>query len=131
MMSITSTVFPQEKNQVKGAWKANNNFRCSCIAGQSNAYWTITLLEFICIIVLNYLTKQGSLRPFTVESGSYFSFFLDGQTDFTSLIPAWVFLISQYGESVSIIILSAGIPCRTSRFSLVFREYSLIPALVH
>uniref|UniRef100_A0A0A9AE23 Pco061870a n=1 Tax=Arundo donax TaxID=35708 RepID=A0A0A9AE23_ARUDO len=37
------------------------------------------------------LTKQGSLRPFTVEPGSYFSFFLDDHTDFTNWIPAWVF----------------------------------------
>ena len=72
-------------------------------------------------------TKQGSLRPFTRHSWSYFSFFLEGQTDFTKLIPAWVFLISQYGESVSIIILSIGMPLTTSRFSVVFREQPFTP----
>ena len=42
----------------------------------------------LCKTVVSYLTKQGSLRPFTIESGSYFSFFLDGQTDFTYWLPA-------------------------------------------
>jgi len=38
--------------------------------------------------------------------------------------------MSQYGESVSIINLSTGMPRRTSRFSLVFREQPLTPAAV-
>lgn len=77
----------------------------------------------------NYLTEQGSFRPLTMHSWSYFSFFLEGHVDLTNPIPAWVFLISQYGESVSIIILSTGIPFTTSRFSVVFNEQPFKPAM--
>lgn len=41
-----------------------------------------------------------------------------------------MFLISQYGESVSIIILSTGMHFTTSRFSGVFREQPFIPIIM-
>jgi hypothetical protein len=56
---------------------------------------------------------------------------LEGQVVVTYCIPACVFLISQYGESVSIIILSTGTPLMTSKFSIVLSEQPLIPALHH
>lgn len=77
--------------------------------------------------ISTHRTKHGSLRPLTMHSCSYFSFFLEGHKDFTKLIPAWVFFISQYGESVSIMSLSTGIPLKTSRFSAVFSEQPFTP----
>lgn len=76
-----------------------------------------------------YRTKQGSFLPLTIHSWSYFSFFLEGHREFTKPIPAWVLLISQYGESVSIIILSIGMPLTTSRFSALFSEQPFTPAI--
>ncbi len=82
--------------------------------------------------VLNQnLIWQGSFRLFTRDWKSCFSFFLEGQVVVTYCIPACVFLISQYGESVSIIILSTGTPLMTSKFSIVLSEQPLIPALHH
>lgn len=80
-----------------------------------------------CKWLSSYRTKQGSLRPLTMHSGSYLSFFLNCHDDCTYFIPACVFLISQYGESVSIISRSRGIPFTMSRFSAVLREQPFRP----
>lgn len=74
-----------------------------------------------------YMIVHGSFRPFTRHS--ILCFFLSAlpYVVFTWHLLAWVFLIPQYGLSVSIIIRSTGTTFRASRFSSVFREHPLIP----
>ena len=83
------------------------------------------------------ITAAKTSTTWTIVHGSFLSltslsleyFFLSTLGNFVLMYfePACVFLISQYGQSVSIINLSSGTNFATSRFSSVLREQPFNP----